>query len=167
MLVFSATLIVSAMSTLDSTLSSSAKLVAVDLRVVEPTRRNGRLTMVVFMLTGLFCVFFGTKDLFAAVAVSGTASMYLAPVIFFSLWLNWDKVPVWSYLFSFVLAVSGACLYFVESSGYTNLFEPLFGIHHKYAKLLLISMIVMIGGVLAFIAGQRQSERGPAVVEPA
>jgi Na+/proline symporter len=167
MLIFSATLIISAMSTLDSTLSSSAKLVAVDMNVVLPTLRNGRITMVLFMLAGLFCVFYGTKDLFAAVAVSGTASMYLAPVVFFSLWLNWDKVPVWSYVLSFLLAVSGACLYFFESSGYIDLIEPVFGFGHKYSKLLLISIVVLVGGALAFVVGQKQGTRTHAALEPA
>ncbi|MGD8885341.1 MAG: sodium:proline symporter, partial [Gammaproteobacteria bacterium] len=52
MLLFSVALIISAMSTLDSTLSSSAKLVAVDMKVLEPTIFNGRTVMVVFMLLG-------------------------------------------------------------------------------------------------------------------
>jgi hypothetical protein len=41
--------------------------------------------MAVFMLGGLLFVFVGSKDLFSAVAVSGTSSMFLAPVIFFSI----------------------------------------------------------------------------------
>jgi len=53
MLLFSTTLVVSAMSTLDSTLSSSAKLVAVDMKLVSTSVRNGRLIMFVFMALGL------------------------------------------------------------------------------------------------------------------
>ena len=86
MLVFNAALVISAMSTLDSTLSSSSKLVAVDMKVLDANVRNGRLVMTVFMALGLLLVFWGNKDLFSAVAVSGTASMYLAPVVFFSVW---------------------------------------------------------------------------------
>jgi hypothetical protein len=41
--------------------------------------------MAVFMLGGLLFVFVGSKDLYSAVAVSGTSSMFLAPVIFFSI----------------------------------------------------------------------------------
>ena len=95
MLIFSGCLIISAMSTLDSTLSSSSKLIASDMGMMRMTLRNGRTVMAIFMLLGLFLVFWGNKDLFSAVAVSGTASMYLAPVIFFSLWGKREvEVPV-------------------------------------------------------------------------
>lgn len=159
MLVFSAALIISAMSTLDSTLASSAKLVAKDMQVVKPTMQNGRIVMVLFMLAGLLFVFFGSKDLFSAVAVSGTASMYLTPVIVFSLWLKWDDVPVWSYVTSFALAMLGAVLYFTESSGYTNLITPWLGITHKYSKLLLICVHLLVLSGLAFWVGRSVAMR--------
>src|SRR5690554_502815 len=76
-----------------STLSSSAKLVVMDMKLVPARVNNGRIAMVLFMLLGLALVFWGNKDLFSAVAVSGTASMYLAPVIFFSLWGNQRDIP--------------------------------------------------------------------------
>jgi Na+/proline symporter len=155
MMLFSATLIVSAMSTLDSTLSSSAKLIAVDMRWTDASLRNGRLIMLVFMLLGLILVFAGNKDLFSAVAVSGTASMYLAPVIFFSLWGGRQDIPVWSYLGSFLLAVGGAIVYFTESSAYSSLL----GEYHKYTKLLFISLTVLIGGCLMFWLGGRLNEQ--------
>ena len=150
MLLFNAALVISAMSTLDSTLSSSAKLLAADMGVMRMTLRNGRMVMVAFMLVGLLLVFFGNKDLFSAVAVSGTASMYLAPVIFFSLWGKKDDVPTWSYLFSFVLALAGAALYFTESSGYTLLLGDI----HKYTKLLWICIAVLGLGCLSFWIGR-------------
>lgn len=162
MFLFNAALVISAMSTLDSTLSSSAKLVAVDMKVVDPTIHNGRLVMVVFMALGLAMVFFGNKDLFSAVAVSGTASMYLAPVIFFSLWGGRKDIPVWSYGGSFLLAVGGAVLYFLESSGYSQFL----GEAHKYTKLLWISVAVLLGGVLLFFVGGA-SRRQPQLVESA
>ncbi len=149
MLVFSGCLIVSAMSTLDSTLSSSAKLVASDMGVLRMSLRNGRMVMAVFMLLGLVLVFMGNKDLFSAVAVSGTASMYLAPVVFFSLWGKRSDIPVWSYLFTFVLALSGAALYFTESSGYTLLLGDL----HKYTKLLYICISILVLGCLSYWLG--------------
>jgi len=149
MLLISATLIISAMSTLDSTLSSSAKLMVVDMQLVDPDIRKGRIVMSVFMLLGLLMVFLGNEDLFSAVAVSGTASMYLAPVIFFSLWGGRNDIPVWSYLGSFMLAIVGAALYFTESSAYSTLM----GDYHKYTKLLFISMTVLIGGCLLFWIG--------------
>jgi Na+/proline symporter len=158
MLLFSAALVISAMSTLDSTLSSSAKLVVLDMNVVEPTLQNGRLTMVAFMLMGLMFVFLGNQDLFSAVAVSGTASMYLAPVIFFSLWGERDDIPVWSYFCAFVMAITAAALYFTESSGYS----AMLGESHKYTKLLFLSLAVLIGGCLVFWVGGKTSQQSVA-----
>ena len=153
MLLFSAALAVSAMSTLDSSLSSSSKLVVVDMGRLPPTLLNGRLVMLLFMVLGLVLVFIGNKDLFSAVAVSGTASMYLVPVIFFSLWGGRTDIPQASYLASFVLAIGGAALYFTESSGYSMLL----GDAHKYTKLLWISASVMVGGCLSFWVGSKMS----------
>ncbi len=150
MLFFNGALVISAMSTLDSTLSSSAKLVAVDMRLMHPSLRNGRLVMAFFMLLGLALVFWGNKDLFSAVAVSGTASMYLAPVVFFSLWGGCRDIPVASYLGAFVLAIAGAVLYFLESSGHTQWL----GDAHKYTKLLWICLLVLGGGILLFWFGR-------------
>jgi hypothetical protein len=141
------------MSTLDSTLSSSAKLVAVDMGVVKPSLRNGRITMAIFMLLGVWLVFVGNKDLFSAVAVSGTASLYLAPVIFLSLWGDRRNIPVWSYVGTFALAIGGAALYFTESAGHSQLLGEL----HKYTKLLYISLFVLISGNLLFWLGERIS----------
>nr|CAA6821084.1 MAG: Pantothenate:Na+ symporter (TC 2.A.21.1.1) / Sodium-dependent multivitamin transporter [uncultured Thiotrichaceae bacterium] len=153
MLMFNAALVISAMSTLDSTLSSSAKLVAVDMKMLKPTIANGRSVMLVFMLLGLGFVFLDNKDLFSAVAVSGTASMYLMPVVFFSLWGCRVDIPLWSYLGSFVLAIGGAALYFTESSGYSSLL----GDAHKYTKLLWISLTLLVSGNLLFWVGGRLS----------
>jgi len=155
MLLFSASLVISAMSTLDSTLSSSAKLVVVDMRLVPSSLQNGRLSMLVFMLLGLLLVFVGNRDLFSAVAVSGTASMYLAPVIFFSLWGGRDDIPVWSYVSTFVIAIAAASLYFTESSGHSMLL----GDAHKYTKLLWISLSVLLSGCLLFWIGGKTSRQ--------
>ena len=162
MLLFNAALVISAMSTLDSTLSSSAKLLAVDMGVMKMTLRNGRAVMALFMLVGLLLVFWGNKDLFSAVAVSGTASLYLAPVIFFSLWGKRRDIPVWSYLFSFVLALAAAVLYFTESSGYSHLL----GSAHKYTKLLYLTIAPLALGCLGFWIGAKTmlpSRRGEQV----
>ena len=64
MLLFSLSLIISAMSTLDSTLSSAAKLVVVDMKKLPQTLASGRAVMVCFLLVGLLMVFLGSKDLF-------------------------------------------------------------------------------------------------------
>jgi hypothetical protein len=117
--------------------------------VLRMSLRNGRMVMAVFMLLGLLLVFTGNKDLFSAVAVSGTASMYLAPVIFFSLWGKRSDIPVWSYLFTFVLALSGAALYFTESSGHSALLGDI----HKYTKLLYICISILVLGCLSYWLG--------------
>ncbi len=114
MLLFNVALLVSCMSTLDLTFSSTAKLTVIDMRIGEPTVANGRIAMAVFLLGGLLMVFFGSKDLFSAVAVSGTASMFLTPVVIFSLWMGRRDIPIWSYLTAFFTAMAAAILYFTE-----------------------------------------------------
>ncbi|NOQ42662.1 MAG: sodium:proline symporter [Desulfuromusa sp.] len=163
MMLFNAALVISAMSTLDSTLSSSAKLMAVDMGVMKMTLRNGRAVMAAFMLIGLMLVFLGNKDLFSAVAVSGTASLYLAPVIFFSLWGKRSDIPVWSYLLSFTLAIAAAGLYFTESSGYSHLL----GDAHKYTKLLYLTVAVLGFGCLGFWIGGKTTARATEEAPPA
>jgi hypothetical protein len=115
-----------------------------------------------FMLAGLGMVFLGNDDLFSAVAVSGTASMYLVPVIFFSLWGDRRDIPVWSYLGSFVLAIAGAALYFLESSTHT----AWLGDAHKYTKLLWICIVIMIGSCLLFLVGATLHRQPRTVTEP-
>ncbi len=150
MLLFSTTLVISAMSTLDSTLSSSSKLIVVDMKLVSAKVNNGRLIMLAFMLLGLLCVFFGSQDLFSAVAVSGTASLFLAPVVFFSIFANQQNIPKWSYLLAFIIAMAGASLYFLESSGHTQLLGEM----HKYTKLLFISLTILVVGCGSFFIGK-------------
>ena len=79
--------------------------------------------------------------------------MFLAPVIFFSLWMGRTDIPVWSYLTSFASAMIAATLYFTESSGYTDIVNPMTGLEHKYAKLLLLSAGTMLVGCGAFLLG--------------
>lgn len=160
MFLFSATLIISAMSTLDSTLTSSAKMVVKDMRILPLSLKNGRVVMSLFMLAGLVLVFVGNKDLFSAVAVSGTASMYLVPVIIFSLWGNQKQIPLWSYIGSFTLAMTGAVLYFTESSAHS----VLLGESHKYTKLLWICITVLLGGCLMFLLGMASQKRTQTTV---
>jgi solute:Na+ symporter, SSS family len=153
MLLLQVALVVSCMSTLDSTFASAAKLAVVDINWVKPTVKNGRYAMGLFLLGGLAMVYFGSKDLFSAVAVSGTASLFLAPVIFFSLWGGRTDVPVASFVIAFAAAMGGAGLYFAEAAGYVSFMEPLTGLAHKYAKLLAISASVLAIGCGAFALG--------------
>jgi len=154
MLFLSLALIVSAMSTLDSSLSSASKLIVLDMKLIQPSILNGRAVMLIFMILGVLCVFWGNKDLFSAVAVSGTASMFLAPVVFFSIFANKTNVPIWSFMTAFVIAITGAVVYFLESSSYTHLLGDI----HKYTKLLWISAFVMLTGCLAFFLGLLQKK---------
>ena len=153
MLLFNVALVVSSMSTLDSTFSSAAKLAIVDMKAGAANVTNGRVAMALFLLGGLIMLYFGSKDLFSAVAVSGTASMFLAPVIFFSLWLGRDDVPVWAYVAAFATAMAGAGLYFCETAGYLSIMEPLTGLSHKYSKLLVISAATLVLGCAYFATG--------------
>jgi Na+/proline symporter len=161
MLLFNLALVVSCMSTLDSTFSSAAKLTVVDMGVGKPTIANGRIAMVAFFIGGLIMVFIGSQDLFAAVAVSGSASMFLAPVIFFCLWGGQDNVPVWSYLTAFFAAIASAALYFTESSGYTAFIAPLTGYEHKYSILLILTVAALAVGCAAFALGLATARSRP------
>ncbi len=153
MLAFNAALVISCMSTLDSTFSSAAKLTVHDMRIARPTVANGRIAMALFLAGGLVMVFLGSKDLFSAVAVSGTASMFLAPVIFFSLWGGRTDVPVWSFLVAFAAAMAAAAIYFTDTSGHTQIMPTLTGLEHKYSNLLVLSAGVLVIGCGAFALG--------------
>jgi len=164
MVLISFSLIISAVSTLDSTLSSAAKLTIIDMKLASPYVRNGRIAMALFMLGGLAFLFGGSKDLFSAVAVSGTASMFLFPVIIFSIFGNSD-IPGWSYFSTFAIALLGAAMYYGEAGGHWSLIEPMFGVEHKYSKLLLISGLVMGLGTLLFGVGKLTQPPAPVQQE--
>jgi Na+/proline symporter len=149
MALFNIALIISAVSTLDSTFSSASKLTIIDMSLAKVTARNGRISMVYFLLGGLVFLFLGPEDLFSAVAVSGTASMFLTPVVIYSVWLNRDIAP-WAFSVAFVTAMTGAALYFLEAGGHVSIIEPTSGIVHKYAKLLLICGAVLMTSCGAF-----------------
>lgn len=152
MIIFNIALIVSAVSTLDSTFSSSSKLVVDQMGVMHKTVRNGRIVMALFLLGGLFFLFLGQKDLFAAVAVSGTAAMFLTPVIFFN--IMWKReTALWAYVTSFFSALLGAALYMMEAGGHLSLMTPVLGVEHKYAKLLIICLCVLGLGMTSFAFG--------------
>lgn len=158
-LMLAAALVISAASTLDSTFSSAAKLVVRDMGLSRATAGNGRVAMALFCVFGLFLVFFGTDDLFAAVAVSGTASLFLTPVIVFCIWGN-REVARWALLVTVAAALGGAVLYFVENAGYIAVLEPLTGLEHKYSRLLLITVLVLVIGMGSFAAALRPRAGG-------
>ncbi|MGH1542683.1 MAG: sodium:solute symporter family transporter [Arenicella sp.] len=157
MVAFNAALIISALSTLDSTFSSASKLVIKDMGLLKPTLNNGRLVMLVFLIVGGLFLLWDSKDLYAAVAVSGTLSMFLLPVIVFCIWGNKD-VHLWPLVLTFAVAVLGGVMYVIESAGYVQWMEPWFGFSHKYSKLLIICLIIMAVGCISFLMGQKQSD---------
>lgn len=150
-----ASLLVSAMSTLDSALASSARLAIEELGLGARTTANGRIAMAAFMLGGVLFLLGDTKTLFDAVAVSGTASMFLAPVIVLGLWMG-RSVPVWAYVLAFVAAIGGAVAYFFQSE---PLVIALFGEGHKYERLLAICVSVHVIGFGAAILGRLLQRR--------
>lgn len=158
MVILAVALVVSAASTLDSTFSSAAKLAVVDMNLARDSAANGRLAMAAFALIGLFLVFTGTDDLFAAVAVSGTAALFLAPVIVFCIGLD-RAVATWSYGAAVAAALGGATLYFLEDSGYLRWIEVITGVEHSYHKLLVITIAVLAIGFIAFGLGSRRAPK--------
>jgi len=155
-LMLAAALVISAASTLDSTFSSAAKLAVKDMGLARATTVNGRIAMLLFCLGGVGLVFVGTDDLYAATAVSGTASLFLAPVILFCI-LGGRDVARWSFSVAFIAAIAGAALYFLENAGHVAVLTPLTGIEHKYSRLLLITITVLVIGLGAFGLGLRRS----------
>lgn len=99
MLVMNFIMITSAASTLDSTFTSSAKLLVVDLgNQQQITVRRGRLAMVVIALIGTIPVFL-SPEILSATTISGTMVIGLAPIFLF--WKS-DAPPL-----SFYLSVGG------------------------------------------------------------
>ncbi|MDZ7749563.1 MAG: hypothetical protein U5K43_12750 [Halofilum sp. (in: g-proteobacteria)] len=149
-------LIVSAASTLDSTLASAAKLVVRDMALVPASANNGRAAMALFCGAGVALVFVGPDDLFAAVAVSGTAALFLAPVIVFCIW-GGRRVARASLAVAVAAALLGATLYFLETAGHSELLATLTGRGHKYEQLLVVTTAVLAVGFTAFAAGLQRA----------
>ncbi len=142
-------LLISALSTLDSALASAARLSVEELRLVPRSLTGGRVAMVVFMAAGALLTLWGNKTLFDAVAVSGTASMFLTPVLVCGLIMN-HQVPLWSYMVSFAAAILGAAAYFLRTN---DLVAAILPDDHKYVQLLAISATVLVVGFAAALIG--------------
>ncbi|MDX5364383.1 MAG: hypothetical protein LPJ91_09545 [Pseudazoarcus pumilus] len=157
MLVLAAALVISAASTMDSTFSSASKLAVVDMGLGGGSTAAGRVAMLLFALGGLALVFVGSDDLFAAVAVSGTASLFLTPVIVYSILLDREVKP-WAFQLTFAAAIGGAVLYFLENSKRITLIGDLTGVSHSYSKLLVVTVVILAVGFIAFaLASRRRS----------
>jgi hypothetical protein len=58
---------------------------------------------------------------------------------------------------AFIAAIAGSALYFLENAGHVAVLTPLTGIEHKYSRLLLITITVLVIGLGAFVLGLRRS----------
>ncbi|GLQ34754.1 sodium:solute symporter [Amylibacter marinus] len=149
-----ASLLVSAVSTLDSALASAARLVVDEVGALGRSVKNGRWVMVAFMLGGLLLTLFPNKTLFDAVAVTGTASMFLTPVMAVS--FMGYRLPLWSYLVAWAAAIVGAMAYMYRGVEFVS--EIISGAH-KYDQLLSICIYVLAIGFAACIIGAMQQGR--------
>lgn len=145
-------LLVSAMSTLDSALASSARLAVEELGLASRSLIGGRIVMIVVMAAGVGLTLWGNATLFDAVAVSGTASMFLAPVLSVGL-IAGRPLALWSYLVAFASALIGAFAYFARDWPSVAMILPE---GHKYEQLLVICICVLVAGFAAVLAGMRK-----------
>ena len=151
-------LLISALSTLDSALSSAARLVVEELRLAPRSLLGGRLAMVAFMAVGAVLTLWGNQTLFDAVAVSGTASMFLAPVLSVGL-LGGRAISRAGYLGAFAAAMAGALACFLRDVPAVAAILPE---GHKYLQLLVICVAVLAAGFASVLAGRgRVAGRGP------
>ena len=158
MAIFSVALVISALSTLDSTFSSASKLVVKDMQLLPENVASGRIVMVAFLFVGGLFLLWDSKDLYAAVAVSGTLSMFLLPIIVFCIWGN-REIALWPLILTFIVTVFGGITYVTESSGYTSWMVDMFGYEHKYSKLLIICLVIAAVGFISFVLGSKSKSK--------
>ena len=131
-------MVTSAASTLDSTFSSFAKLVVVDLGQAQKiTVRRGRLAMILLTMVGTIPVFLGPTIL-SATTISGTMVLGLAPVFLF-----WKKeFPALSFHLSVGVGLLMGIIYAVG-----RVPDSWIWFEGKYAALLAVNII---GTILSF-----------------
>lgn len=117
---------------------------------------SGRVVMVAFLIVGYLFLYWDNKDLYAAVAVSGTLSMFLLPIIVFCIWGNRD-VALWPVILTFAVTVWGGVSYITLKSEFTSsLFNMIgYGDSHKYTKLLIICSVIALVGLISFLIGTK------------
>lgn len=145
-------LLVSALSTLDSALASSARLAVEEMGLVARSLSGGRAVMCVVMGVGAALTLWGNATLFDAVAVSGTASMFLSPILLIGL-MGSRKIALWSFVVAYGAALTGAFAYFARSWPTIAAALPE---GHKYEQLLVICILVLAVGFAAVLAGARK-----------
>ncbi|MBP0482824.1 sodium:proline symporter [Sagittula salina] len=145
-------LLVSALSTLDSALASAARLMVEELRLAPRSLTGGRVVMLVFTFAGVALTLWGNQTLFDAVAVSGTASLFLTPVLIAGLVLD-RQVETWAYLMAWGAAMLGAWIYFARGNPFIAAWLPE---GHKYEQLFVICLAVLVVGSVAVATGSRR-----------
>jgi Na+/proline symporter len=149
-------LLISGVSTLDSALASAARLMVEEFRVLPRTLAGGRVAMIAFLTLGSALTLWGNATLFDAVAVSGTASMFLTPIAVLGLFFGL-RIALWSYVVGFGAAMFGAIIYFARASAWASQLLP---DAHKYTQLLVICICVLgVGFVAAFLGASRVASK--------
>ncbi|MCP1383522.1 sodium:solute symporter family transporter [Runella salmonicolor] len=135
-LMMNSIMVTSAASTIDSTFSSSTKLIHLDLLKEKGISvRKGRITMVLCALFGTLPVFLN-PEILSATTISGTMVLGLAPIFLF--W--WIKAPKWSFYGSVLFGIAcGLTTIFVKDVHWIQFSEG------KYADLLSINVVGTIG----------------------
>ena len=146
-------LLVSALSTLDSALASAARLVVEEWKLAPRSLGGGRSAMAVFMAAGAVLTLWGNQTLFDAVAVSGTASMFLTPVLIVGLVMG-RPVSRAGFAGAFMAAILGALAYFFRAVPAVAQMLPE---GHKYEQLLAICIAVLIAGFASVLLGMRRA----------
>ncbi|MEM1319705.1 MAG: sodium:solute symporter [Bacteroidota bacterium] len=142
MLVMNFIMVTSAASTLDSTFSSFAKLVVIDLEQKKRhTVRRGRLMMILLAIAGTLPIF-ASPEILSATTVSGTMVMGLAPV--FLLWKI--KAPRLSFHLSVGFGLAVGILLALDQFPQGLVFTT-----GKYAALLWANVWGLLGCFLLFI----------------
>lgn len=106
--------------------------------------------MLVFMTLGAALTLWGNQTLFDAVAVSGTASMFLAPVLAVGLIAGRD-IGRAGYLGAFAVAMAGALAYFLRDVPAVAAVLPE---GHKYLQLLVICVVVLVAGFASVLSSR-------------
>ncbi|MDX1800440.1 MAG: sodium:solute symporter [Marinobacter sp.] len=160
----SVVMMTSAGSTLDSTFTSLAKSLALDLpRLVRraadrmPSMRVGAVVMVVFAVLGNLPMFAGT-DILKATTISGTMVMGLAPVFLFYGFTRWSP---WSFHLSFW---TGVALGLLLAAGLIPASWAIGDGH--YARLLGVNaygVLICTAGFFLPLIVRRLAGRAPAV----
>jgi hypothetical protein len=104
------------------------------------------------MVLGTLLTLWDNQTLFDATAVSGTASMFLTPVLVIGLVMR-REIALWAYVLAFGAALLGAAAYFAREAPWVAALLPE---GHKYEQLLAICVVVLLVGFAVVIAGMRR-----------